>query len=134
MVLSSTLPRIILFDHTMKEETSISGVQGSVLSSQQSPPPPQEWGLGDVLLLFGLSTGKTLLKGITSSQPRLPKLQWKDMPASKFGAQGPILQVKSPGKHCVPVLSQDRTELLVSIGVPTSHRPSGDSLTKHQGL
>ena len=55
MVLGSTLPGIILFDHTMKEETSISGARGLCAEFPAVSPPPQEWGLGAVLLLFGFS-------------------------------------------------------------------------------
>lgn len=144
MVLSSTLPHIILFDHTMKEETSISGVQGSVQSSRQPPPPPQEWGLETSILSIQDSVQRCrqppvslgvgdwgcsvavwfqqrgrLLKDISSSWPSPPK-QW---------SSGSILQGKPPGSHCVPVISQDRTELLVSIDVFISHRASRTSLT-----
>lgn len=94
-----------------------------------SLPRPQEWGLGPVLLLFGFRKREDMLKGIASSCSSLSKQQWKDRPASKLRARGSILQVKPPGSPCVPVMSQDRTELLVSIDVLTSQRTSGVSLT-----
>lgn len=158
MVLSSTLPHIILFDHTMKEETSISGVQSSLcrvpgsfphlpkkgggglgsetsISSvqdsaefQAASPLPRSGGLGLFCCCLVFSKGEDCLKGVSYSQPSLTKQQQKDRPACEFEARGSILQGKPPGSHCVPVMSHDWTELLVSVDVFPSHRTSGASL------